>query len=224
MTKRPAVVAFDIIETVFALEPLRSRFVEIGLPGEALELWFAQTLRDAFALGATGAYRPFREIAAGPLVGLLAARGLPGDAEQVGYVLDGFTELGAHPDSSAAMRELKQASFRMIALTNGNAKTTEHLLARAELAQWIERVVSVDEIRCWKPRAEIYRHAAAQSGVEPQQLGLVAAHAWDVHGAQRAGLIGAYVSRGMPFPPSMGRPDIAGETLVEVAAKLIALT
>ena len=59
MSLRPSVIAFDVIETVFSLETLRGRFEVVGLPGTALETWFAQTLRDAFALDATGAFVSF---------------------------------------------------------------------------------------------------------------------------------------------------------------------
>jgi 2-haloacid dehalogenase len=84
-------------------------------------------------------------------------------------------------------------------------------------------VVSVAEIRVWKPRAEIYRHAAAVAGVAPDDLALVATHAWDVHGAKRAGLTTGFVARGQPFPAVMAAPDVAAETLGEVAAGLVAL-
>ena len=58
----------------------------------------------------------------------------------------------------------------------------------------------------------------------PQWLALVAAHDWDCHGAKRAGLTTGWVSRksggfGAPFEP----PDVVGEDLTEVAAKLLAL-
>jgi len=60
MKSRPVAVAFDVIGTIFSLETLRDRLKSAGLPGETLETWFAQTLRDAFALEVTEVYRPFR--------------------------------------------------------------------------------------------------------------------------------------------------------------------
>lgn len=55
----------------------RRRLASAGLPGETLEVWFARTLRDAFALEATDVYQPFREIASAALTSLLAERWLP---------------------------------------------------------------------------------------------------------------------------------------------------
>src|ERR687891_1082885 len=67
MATRPSVIAFDVIETLFPLEPLRQRIVDAGQPGHMLELWFSRLLRDAFVLVASGGYRPFPEIAASAL-------------------------------------------------------------------------------------------------------------------------------------------------------------
>ena len=56
MSPRPHVVAFDVIETLFSLEPLRARFEQAQLPPDALELWFAKTLRDGFALASASTW------------------------------------------------------------------------------------------------------------------------------------------------------------------------
>ena len=56
--KRPKMVAFDIIGTVFPLEPLRASIVALGLPSAALEGWFAAGRRDGGAGAGRGARRP----------------------------------------------------------------------------------------------------------------------------------------------------------------------
>ncbi len=70
----------------------------------------------------------------------------------------------------------------------------------------------------------VYLYAAEVLDVPPSRMALVAAHDWDCHGAKRAGLITGWVSRkaggfGAPFEP----PDVSGEDLTEVAARLLAL-
>jgi 2-haloacid dehalogenase len=73
MTRRTQAVLFDVIETLFPLDPIRRKLVEAGLPEGALETWFARFLRDAFALDAAGNYRGFREVASGALAVMLAS-------------------------------------------------------------------------------------------------------------------------------------------------------
>jgi 2-haloacid dehalogenase len=48
----------------------------------------------------------------------------------------------------------------------------------------------------------------------------VATHAWDVHGAKRAGLMTGFVARGQTSRSTMAPLDVVGESLAEVAAKL----
>ena len=69
MTLRPAVVAFDMIETLMSLEPLRERLIEAGQPADRLEAWYTRTLRDGIALSATGDYVAFADVAASALRG-----------------------------------------------------------------------------------------------------------------------------------------------------------
>src|SRR5438876_12423995 len=74
-----------------------------------------------------------------------------------------------------------------------------------------------------KPAPEPYRAAARELGVEVGQVRLVAAHAWDVQGALRAGCGAAFVARpGAMWNPLLERPDIMGNDLAEVADRIVA--
>jgi len=92
-------------------------------------------------------------------------------------------------------------------LNGAAATTTALLLERAGMASLVERVISVAEIRQWKPRRGLYLHAAEVLGVPPDRFALVATHACDVHGAKRAGLVNGFV----------------GQSLIEVATMAAAL-
>ncbi len=224
MKHRPQVVAFDVIETLFSLAPMRTRFIGLGLPAEALDLWFARLLRNAFAMDASGTYKPFGEVARATLDVMLSEHRLAPTTEAVQQVFAGFAELPAHPDVAPAFQWLHEFGIRIVALTNGNADNTRKLLERAHLIGIVERIISIDEIRRWKPTREVYLHAAKVVDVAPSQLALVAAHAWDVHGASQAGLTTAWVSRlEKQYLPGMNPPDITGDTLIEVSRQLTAM-
>jgi 2-haloacid dehalogenase len=224
MKQVPKVVAFDVVETLFSLEPMAERFRTLGLPGEALKIWFARLLRNAFALDASGTFRPFGEIARATLEVLMAESGRSAAAPAIDQALRGLSELPACSDVAPAFQMLHEAGMRTIALTNGHAGGTNNLLKRAGLNGFVERVISIDEVRRWKPAREVYLHAAKVAGVTPGELALVAAHAWDVHGARQAGLVTGWVSRlEKHFLPVMNPPDVTGETLTEVTQGLLAL-
>jgi len=224
MKSRPKVIAFDVVETLFSLEPMRGRLRALGLPPEALETWFAQLLRNAFALDASGGYKPFGEVARSTLDVLVAEFNRTTDPASLDQALAGLSDLLAHPDVAPAFELLHKAGVRIITLTNGHADNTRQLLHRARLDGFVERVISIDEVRRWKPAREVYLHAAEAVKVAPDELALVAAHAWDVHGASRAGLVTGWVSRlEKRFLPVMNPPDVTGDTLGEVSRKLLAL-
>jgi len=219
MSRRPAVVAFDVIETLASLEPLRARLTQTGQPPGLLEAWYTRTLRDGMALSATGDYTGFTEVADAALRGLTH---YTISDDQVAYVMAGFDELPAFPDALPAVTQLAEAGLRVACLTNGSASFTSSFVERAGLR--VDRIISVGEVYRWKPASVVYLYAAEVLGVSPDRLALVAAHDWDCHGAKRAGLTTGWVSRkaggfGAPFAP----PDVQGEDLTEVAAKLLAL-
>jgi 2-haloacid dehalogenase len=55
------------------------------------------------------------------------------------------------------------------------------------------------------------------------EIRLIAAHAWDIAGALRAGCAAAFIVRpGMVLDPLVERPDIVGADLREVADRILA--
>jgi 2-haloacid dehalogenase len=220
MPQRPRAVALDVVETLVSLDAVARALGDAGVEAEPLERFFTRLLRDGFALAASGAYRPFPEVAEGALAATAPAL-TPADRAEV---LGAFRRLDAHSDARPAMELLAGAGLRLVTLTNGTAATTTALLARNGLDALVSRVISVDDVRAWKPGPAPYLHAAGVLGLEPHQMALVAAHAWDVHGAHRAGLVTGWTSRlESEFPTTFDAPDVTGADLVEVATNLLAL-
>ncbi len=213
-------VAFDVNETLFALESLAPAFTGIGLRPALVPLWFSQLLRDGFALTAMGGYRPFAGLAADSLRALDPRRV---DDAAVTAVLTAFRELDPHPDVEPALRLLGDAGVPVVTLTNGDAEVVSTLLARAGLTTYVRHSLSVDAVRRWKPAAEPYRWAARELGVEPGRLALVAMHPWDCAGANAAGLISGWVNRvDAGWPRAFRQPDVTGSDLPEVVTALLA--
>jgi 2-haloacid dehalogenase len=215
---KPRAVALDVIETLVSLDAVAAVLDDAGVEAAPVERFFTRLLRDGFALAASGAYRPFPEVADGALAAIAPSL-TPAGREAI---LAAFRRLDAHPDARPALERLAGAGLPVVTLTNGTAANTAALLDRNGLDGLVSRVISIDEVRVWKPAAAPYLHAAGVLGVEPHQLALVAAHAWDVHGATRAGLLSGWVTRlEGPFPATFDRPDVTGTDLVEVVDQLL---
>ncbi|MDQ3612164.1 MAG: haloacid dehalogenase type II [Actinomycetota bacterium] len=222
----PELVVLDVNETLSDLEPLRARFTDVGAPAHLLDTWFAGTLRDGFALAASGASRPFSDVGAAVLTGLLShVDGLtvPVD-EAVGGVLDGIKALDVHADVPDGLRAFSDAGVRVVTLTNGSLAQSEQLLERAGVADLVERRLSVDDAGWWKPHPDAYRYASEQCSVPLERCAMVAVHPWDLHGAAGVGMTTGWIDRrGTPWPVIFEQPSVTGATLTDVARDVVSL-
>ena len=221
--KRPEVVAFDAIGTMFPLDPMRPSLMALGLPSAGLETWYATAVRDALALTASGDFKPFFTVMEGALDQVLGEQDLapPRAARQA--LLAQFKHLPARRDARNALCLVAQAQMRPILLTNGSEASTKFLLRQAGLAGLVERIVSVEDIKLFKPRSEVYAHAARQCRVRLSRMALIAVHPWDINGAKAAGCIGAYVTADRPFVSTMRAPDLQAPSLSAAVRALAAL-
>ena len=218
---RPVVVAFDVNETLLDLTPVRSAAADRGVSAELFGTVFSRTLATGFAASVAGTWCRFRPAFDAALTQLTD---LDDDARSA--VADTFAQLSPHPDVEPALRLLTEAGIRVITLTHGGPGIAEAGLARGGVDHLVERSLSAEAIQAWKPAREVYLWAAGVCDVVPPDLALVAVHAWDVHGAQRAGLTGGWAARAerrYPGPAVFDAPHVQGEGLVEVVRGLLAL-
>ncbi|MGY1849698.1 MULTISPECIES: HAD-IA family hydrolase [unclassified Blastococcus] len=216
---RPEVVAFDVNETLLDLAPVRATLVESGEPEALLGTVFARTLLTGFAAAAVGSWCRFRDAFDAALA---QESGL--SADQRATVADAFGELAPHPDVEPALRRLAEAGVRVVTLSHGSPGVAEAGLERGGITPLVERSMTSETIRAWKPSREVYLWAAGVCDVAPERMALVAAHGWDVLGAQRAGLTGAWFPRSeRVFPAVYGEPDVAAPDLPGAVDALLAL-
>jgi len=215
----PDVIAFDVVGTLLSLASLEPLLTAAGGDASTLDRWFSRLLADGFALTAARDYHPFRDVAKASLHEILPKA----KAAAVDRVLAGLGKLGPFPDSGPAMGRAA-LDARVIVITNAGADTTRKVLASAGLDTFVERIVSAEEVRVWKPAADLYSFAAAVVDTPSERLGLVSAHPWDVAGAHRAGLVTGWCNRTAgSFPAVFGHPDVTGTSLVDVVEGLFAL-
>jgi 2-haloacid dehalogenase len=219
---RPVVLAFDVNETLLDLRALDGPFERVFGDAKVRYEWFAQLLQSALVSTVTGAYADFGSIgrAALGMVALRHDRELTDDEAKA--ILSTVRRLPAHPEVRAALQRLRDGGYRLATLTNSTAGVAHAQIEHAGLADLFERILSADEAGRLKPAPEPYLMAAAELGVDVGRLRLVAAHAWDVAGALRAGCLAAFVARpGMVLDSLAPVPDVVGADLTEVADALL---
>jgi 2-haloacid dehalogenase len=216
---RPEVVAFDVNETLLDLAPVQAALIAAGQPETLLPAVFARTLLTGMAALAVGSWCRFRDAFDAALAQVSDLSASARDS-----VLEGFGELAPHPDVEPALRRLVEGGFRVMTLSHGSPGVAEAGLERGGITSLVERSLSSEEIRAWKPSREAYLWAAGSCGVAPDRMALVASHGWDVLGAQRAGLTGAWFPRSeRTYPAVYEPPHITASDLSGVVDALLAL-
>jgi 2-haloacid dehalogenase len=219
-------VVFDILGTMVDEPGGIRRGLETLLPeaddaaaSERLELWTNHV--DTQQREVVAGRRPY---AASTAIDLEAATLVAGEAgvtddDTVRSLAASAQRLEPWPDSVRALDRIA-ARFPVVGLSNASAAALTRISSHAGL-RW-HQVLSAEEARSYKPHPEVYRLAIDLAGCSPDRLLMVAAHAWDLRGAQAVGMRTAYVERPVGDPPSATDSfDLYSPSLDELAASLV---
>lgn len=216
------VCVFDVNETLLDLGALDPHFERTFGDAGVRRLWFLQLLQSALVATVTGAYSDFGTIGGAALEMVAEREGVELSEEDRQRILGGMRELPPHPEVAESLDRLRDAGLRLATLTNSTQQVAEAQMESSGLRGYFEQVLSADTVKRLKPAPEPYRMAAESLGVEVGGVRLIAAHAWDVAGALRAGCAAAFVARpGMVLDPLVERPDVVGADLREVANRIL---
>jgi 2-haloacid dehalogenase len=210
------VIVFDVIETLLDLAALRGSFARAFGDPTPMGEWFARLLHGSLVATTTDSYDDFASIAQRALEAVASRRGIELVASDRDAILGKMRELPAHPEVPSALLRLRSVGFPLATLTNSSLAMARAQLEHAGILDLFDHVLSVEQVRRYKPASEPYRMAAQRLGVEPADVRMVAAHDWDVWGATRAGCTAAYVARTrVPFVIG-APPDLVGADLSAV--------
>jgi 2-haloacid dehalogenase len=219
----PRVQVFDVNETLLDLAALDPHFERVFGDADARGRWFQQMIQSALVATVTNAYSQFGAVAVAALEMTAAQAGVELRKEDRDAIAAQLRRLPAYAEVPGALERLRAAGLRLAALTNSTEQVARAQLQHAGLIDAFELVLSADAVRRLKPAPEPYRMAAERMGVTAGEVRLVAAHAWDVAGATRAGCAAAFVARpGKVLDPLVEPPDVTGGDLAEVADRIIA--
>jgi 2-haloacid dehalogenase len=216
------ICVFDVNETLLDLGALDPHFGRIFGDVGVRRAWFGQLLQSALVATVTDAYSDFGAIGGAALEMMAERQGVTLSDEDKLQILGGMRELPPHPEVAGSLSRLRDAGLRLATLTNSTQQVAEAQMENSGLRGYFEQLLSADTVRRLKPAPEPYRMAAQTLGVDVGEIRLVAAHAWDVAGALRAGCAAAFVARpGMVLDPLVERPDVVGADLREVADRIL---
>lgn len=212
----PSVFAFDAYGTLFDVHAAIGRYRDlVGADADRLsELWRTKQLEYSWTTTLAGTYRDFWTLTERALDHALA-RTPSVDRALAPLLLGAYRELDAFADARSALSTLKARGARTAILSNGSPAMLAAAVDHAGLAAELDAVLSVDVLRLYKPRAEVYALVTDHFRVAPGEVVFVSSNRWDVMGAATFGFRTVWVNRSaLPdeyaeAPPAHVVPDLA---------------
>lgn len=214
MNHKPSLLIFDVNETLLNMQPIQKEINDALNSPLAFDSWFCQLLQFSSVETLTGKYHDFGEIGAAVLKMTAQKFSAEISEERIKEILGRIVELDAHPEVPEVLKKLRKAGFKLVALTNGGKDTVDRQLKNAKLDNYFDAVYSVEAVGKFKPHPDPYLYVLEKQQEKPEESILIAAHAWDIAGAQRAGLKTAFISRPGKFLYPLGeQPEMKGKDL-----------
>jgi 2-haloacid dehalogenase len=129
-------------------------------------------------------------------------------------LLEAYFKLDAFPDARAALRALKAKGNKTGILSNGSPNMLKGAVDGAGLGGDLDAVLSVDSLKMFKPRPEVYALVTDHYKCKPADVTFVSSNRWDVMASVSVGFRGLWVNRSkMPdeyldFPPKQVLSDL----------------
>ena len=109
-------------------------------------------------------------------------------------LMSAYKVLPAFDDVDDGLAKAKKAGFRMYAFSNGSADAVETLLKNTGIRDYFIDVVSVDEMKSYKPNPGVYSHFLRRAGALGANAWLVSSNPFDVIGAISTGMRAAWIT------------------------------
>jgi 2-haloacid dehalogenase len=207
---------FDAYGTLFDVHAAIARHRTAAGPDadRFSETWRAKQLEYSWTLTLAGRYVEFWTLTERAL-DFAFARFPSVDRALRSKLLDAYLTLDAYPEAHAVLRDLKTKGYATAILSNGSPDMLRSAVSAAKLEGVLDAVLSVDAVRMFKPRPEVYALASTHFKRVPGEIIFVSSNRWDVMGAQAFGFRTAWVNRANA-PEEYEAP--AGAVLADLSA------
>jgi 2-haloacid dehalogenase len=198
-------LVFDAYGTLFDVHSVAQR-CESFFPAKGAQLsqlWRAKQLEYTWQRSLMRRYLPFSTVTREALAYACEALGLELTAERMEAVMSEYLRLAVYPDVE---KNLSRLSVKKAILSNGSPDMLDPLVASSGLA--FDAVLSVDELKVFKPAPEVYELAVRKLQIPAGQIGFVSSNCWDALGAKSFGFTVFWLNRsGAPVDRLGFRPD-----------------
>ena len=208
---------FDAYGTLFDVHAAIARHRAAAGPDadRFSDLWRQKQLEYTWTLTLAGRYADFWTLTQRAL-DYCFARFPSVDRKLREPLLECYLRLDAYPDAGNLLRELKRRGERTAILSNGAPAMLASAVEAAGIKGDLDAVLSVDVLKMFKPRPEVYALVTKEFSCQPAEVVFVSSNRWDAMGATAFGFRTVWVNRAKApneysdNPPAAEVADLSG--------------
>lgn len=215
-------LVFDAYGTLFDVHSIISLCNELfPEQGAALsQAWRAKQLEYTWLRSLMGCYEDFWQVTESALIFACKTLNLPCEPATRTQLMDAYLHLKPYPEVRQALSAL--SNYSLAILSNGSPRMLQAAVKSAGLEGVFSHVISVDEVKIYKPSPQVYQLAPQKTGVDKSAIGFVSSNSWDIIGAKAFGLWTCWVNcTGAPEDELGFTPDVVMNNLTDLADTLI---
>jgi 2-haloacid dehalogenase len=209
---------FDAYGTLFDVNSAaRTAQTSLGERWQPLaELWRAKQLQYTWLRGLTGHHRDFWQVTGDALDFAMSTMHVE-DSALRSRLMNLYLALSAYPEVPDVLTRLKTAGMKVAVLSNGTPAMLAAAAANAGIADLLDAVLSVEEVKVYKPHPSVYRLAYERLKVPTGQVCFVSSNGWDAYSAKAFGFRVLWCNRSGQCPEGIPEtPDAEIATLAAV--------
>jgi 2-haloacid dehalogenase len=207
-----AIFVFDAYGTLLDVHAAIARCrAEAGPEADRMsEIWRTKQLEYSWTLTLAGRYVDFWTLTERALDYALAR--VPSVPKGLkARLLDAYFKLDAFADALPTLRALKAKGHKTAILSNGSPDMLKGAADAAGLTGDLDAVLSVDVLKMFKPRPEVYALVTDRFKCKPADVTFVSSNRWDVMGATAFGFGAGRIS-GLCATAGVDRPNGADDS------------
>jgi 2-haloacid dehalogenase len=209
---------FDAYGTLFDVNSAaRSAQDSLGEKWQPLaELWRAKQLQYTWLRGLAGHHADFWQVTGDALDFALSTLKLE-DLALRARLMNLYLILSAYPEVPDTLNRLKAAGMKLAILSNGTPAMLAAAVANAAITDLFDAILSVEEVKIYKPHPSVYGLACAQLKVVASRICFLSSNGWDAYSAKAFGFRALWCNRFGQAPERIPEtPDAQITTLAEL--------
>ncbi|WP_153124328.1 haloacid dehalogenase type II [Peribacillus tepidiphilus] len=214
--KKANVFLFDVYGTLFDVYSVKEKCEEFfPSKGEQISLtWRKKQIEYSFLREMMGQYTSFSEVTKDSLLYAVEESRETINAEQMNQLLIAYRNLEPFQETKDVLSQLQGKTVAVF--SNGSRDMLEPLIHESELHEWLPIIISVDDVKHYKPVKEAYQHAVDVLKVKKDEVLFLSSNGWDIAGAKNFGFQTAWINRQnmptekLPVTPNYEYNDLNG--------------